>query len=270
MSVTIFGDWVQGASHSRPGHEKECQDYWRKVDYIKGVHIVSVADGHGSDKCPYSADGSKYATKVFCSVMTDYCSSYEDHKDLSAYLRREGEVKIAQEISREWKEKILMIHRSLSREEGLSDEEILRLYGTTLEGLLITDDFVFAYQLGDGDITYVDSDNVKPLIEADKFLGVETHSLSKTGSWKNAVISCLPAPEHGNGPYMYMLTTDGMANSYVSQNEFYKTCRDYFDLIREHGWKPVKENLRSWLSDTSRGGCGDDITAVFVYCDGEK
>ena len=270
MNTVVFGDWAQGASHSRPGHEKECQDYWRKVDYLSGVKIVAVADGHGSDKCPYSADGSKYATKVFTSLMTDYCNSYEDPDEMIAYLRREGEMKIAQEISREWKDKILMIHKGLSREEGLSEDEILRMYGTTLIGLLVTEKYVFAYQLGDGDLTYVDEEEVRPLIEPDKFLGVETHSLSKTDSWKKAVVSCMTTPAPGHGPYMYMLSTDGLSNSYVNQQEFYRTCRDYFDLIREHGWKAVKENLKGWLSETSRGGCGDDITAVFVYTGGEE
>lgn len=270
MKSVVFGDWAQGASHKRPGHEKECQDYWRKVDYLPGVSIVAVADGHGSDKCPYSADGSKYATKIFTSLMAEYAKSYEDPEEMIAYLRREGEMKIAQELSREWKERILSVHAALSREDGLTDDEILRLYGTTLLGLLVTEKYTFVYQLGDGDITFVDENEVRPLIEADKFLGVETHSLSKTDSWKKAVVACLPTPAAGHGPWMYMLSTDGLANSHVSQAEFHRTCRDYFDLIREHGWKPVKENLKTWLSETSRGGCGDDITAVFIYSEGEE
>ena len=265
MNGVIFGEWAQGATHSLPGREKECQDYWRKVDYINGVYIASVADGHGSDKCPYSADGSKYATKVFTSLMAEYCNSYNDPDELIAFLRREGEVRIAREISREWKEKILMVHKGNMREEDLSEDEILKKYGTTLLGVLATEKDVLVYQLGDGDITYVDDETVKPLVQADKFLGVETHSLSKTDSWKKAVWACLPAPEPGNGPYMYMLSTDGFSNSYVSQSEFYRACADYFALIKEHGWKKVKENLKEWLSETSRGGCGDDITAVFMY-----
>ena len=68
-------------------------------------------------------------------------------------------------------------------------------------------------------------------------------------------------------PYMYMLSTDGFANSYVSDEEFQKTCREYYNMIGQHGFDAVKENLAKWLKETSEYGCGDDVTAVMVYFD---
>jgi serine/threonine protein phosphatase PrpC len=148
---------------------------------------------------------------------------------------------------------------------SLSEEEICKMYGTTLLGIMITDNFVFAFQLGDGDITFVDDCEITPVINADKFLGVETHSLSKKDAWKHAISAVINKDASEDLPYMYMLSTDGLANSFTSQDEFYKTCRDYFEMIKEHGAKIVKDNLRQWLTETSQMGCGDDITAVFVY-----
>ena len=72
----------------------------------------------------------------------------------------------------------------------------------------------------------------------------------------------LPLP---NRPYLYILSTDGFINSYASDEEFKKTCRDYFHMIRQHGFEAVKDNLAKWLKETSEYGCGDDVTVVMAY-----
>lgn len=64
---------------------------------------------------------------------------------------------------------------------------------------------------------------------------------------------------------MLMLSTDGFANSYKNADEFQKTCVDYFDMIRQHGTDAVAANLKSWLSETSAMGCGNDITVLIAY-----
>ena len=66
-------------------------------------------------------------------------------------------------------------------------------------------------------------------------------------------------------PYMYILSTDGFANSYTSDEEYQKTCKDYLQMIQEHGVDTVQANLKNWLTETSELGCGDDITVVMVY-----
>jgi hypothetical protein len=62
-----------------------------------------------------------------------------------------------------------------------------------------------------------------------------------------------------------MLSTDGFVNSYASEGEFKKTCREYYEMIGEHGFDAVKDNLAKWLKETSELGCGDDITLVLAY-----
>lgn len=64
-----------------------------------------------------------------------------------------------------------------------------------------------------------------------------------------------------------MLTTDGFANSHASDEDFQKSCRDYYNMIGQYGFDAIKENLRKWLTETSENGCGDDITAVLAYID---
>ncbi len=275
MIRSVFGESVQGASHIR--NDKECQDSLKKVEKDESTVILAVADGHGSDSCPYSKTGSYVAVNVFCKILGDYLDTYDGQPELLlTFLKREGDTKVAQAIDAEWKRRILMIHANCKREVVPDDEEckdkeaVYRMYGSTLLGLVITNEFLFAFQLGDGDIIKVSETGVQNIIEAEKILGTETHSLSKAESWKKAVTFVKKQEENERLPVMYMLSSDGMANSFKNDDEFKKTCRDYFALLNEHGAKAVSDNLKTWLLETSKLGCGDDITALFAYFEKEN
>lgn len=272
MIRSVFGESVQGASHIRSG--KECQDSLKKVEKDEDTAILAVADGHGSDSCPYSKTGSYVAVNVFCKILGDYLETYAKQPELLlTFLKREGDTKVAQAIDAEWKRRILKIHANCKREvildaENNKDKEaIYKMYGSTLLGLVITKEFLFAFQLGDGDIVKVSESGVQNIIEADKILGTETHSLSKAESWKKAITFVKKEEKDEQRPVMYMLSSDGMANSFKNDDEFRKTCNDYFTMLNEYGAKAVSDQLKTWLSETSELGCGDDITALFAYYD---
>ena len=268
--IQVFGASVQGASHIRSG--RECQDSLKKLVKDSGSVILAVADGHGSDSCPYSKEGSLAAVNVFCKILGDYLDTYTGQQEmLFTFLKREGDTKIAQEIDVAWKRRILRLHTKCRREIPLDEnrnkdrEAVYKLYGSTLLGLVITEDFLFAFQLGDGDIVKVSESGVYSVIAGDKILGTETHSLSKAESWKKAITLIRKREEREKQPVMYMLSSDGLSNSYKNDEEFKKTCMDYYVLLKEHGVKAVSEQLKTWLQETSEMGCGDDITALFAY-----
>lgn len=270
MARSVFGEAVRGASHIRNG--KECQDSLKIVEKGDNTVILAVADGHGSDACPYSKTGSDIAVNVFCRIMSDYLDTYAGQPEmLMTFLKREGDTKIAQEIDAEWKRRVWKRHGAGKREipvngDGEADRDaVYKMYGSTLIGLVITELFLFAFQLGDGDIMEVSPQGVHNVIEADKLLGIETHSLSRSESWKKAVTCVRRQDEARKLPVMYMLSSDGMANSYKDDDAFQKTCSDYYELLKEHGAEAVSRKLRDWLSETSKLGCGDDITALFAY-----
>lgn len=270
MIRSVFGESVQGASHIRSG--RECQDSLKKLVKDSGSVILAVADGHGSDSCPYSKEGSLAAVNVFCKILGDYLDTYTGQQEmLFTFLKREGDTKIAQEIDVAWKRRILRLHTKCRREIPLDEnrnkdrEAVYKLYGSTLLGLVITEDFLFAFQLGDGDIVKVSESGVYSVIAGDKILGTETHSLSKAESWKKAITLIRKREEREKQPVMYMLSSDGLSNSYKNDEEFKKTCMDYYVLLKEHGVKAVSEQLKTWLQETSEMGCGDDITALFAY-----
>lgn len=285
MNPLIIGDSVQGDSHARRGIERQdsyliidgIHKHDRKNSYYKelgsDVKIVAVADGHGSASCPHSKNGSQTAVNVFCDLMAEFAVKYKDDmQKLFQILNSEAEItRISKTIIAEWERRVIQYHTMKKREVPIREDgsydinAIWKQYGTTLLGMLVTASFVFVFQLGDGDITYVDKESVSPVIIGDKILGVETHSISKPDSWKKAISRVVNLETIKETPFMYILSTDGWVNSHASEMDFHKTCTDYFLMIQEHGLEVVEKHLSQWLIETSAMGCGDDITTVFVY-----
>lgn len=269
MKRFVLGEPVQGFTHIRGN--LECQDSCKQIELEDGTTILSVADGHGSKSCPFSKNGSELAVNVFCSQMAGIYRGYQsDPERLPSYLNHEGSLKFAQTIEREWKASVLEVHRAMKRETPLVDGQedlaaVYRMYGTTLLGLLISPSFVFAFQIGDGDITYVDARGAQPVVTAEKLLGVESYSLCSADAWKNAVSSVRMRHWDQILPCVFLLSSDGFANSFVNDEEFEKTCVQYFETLNEYGADAVRENLNAWLSETSRLGCGDDTTVLMAY-----
>ena len=264
---------VKGATHVR--NQMPCQDNKKIIKIPDKITIIALADGHGSSKCPRSDRGSMIAVNSFYHIMKKYLEIYgEDEEDIThlmTFLNREGDVRFAQDVCEEWQARVKQSFYK-NKVEGMTNEDgsikwpsVFSLYGTTLLGMLITDSFVFSFQIGDGDISAVTKDAVEPLVEPEKFLGTETHSLSKPDAWRKAVTSVHRLEAESRESYMYILSTDGFANSYTSDKEYQKTCRDYLQMLQEYGIDVVQANLKKWLTETSELGCGDDITVVMVY-----
>ena len=264
---------VKGATHVR--NQMPCQDNKKIIKISDEITIIALADGHGSSKCPRSDRGSMIAVNSFYHILKKYLEIYgEDEEDIThlmTFLNREGDVRFAQDVCEEWQARVKQSFYK-NKVEGMTNEDgsikwpsVFSLYGTTLLGMLITDSFVFSFQIGDGDISAVTKDAVEPLVEPEKFLGIETHSLSKPDAWRKAVASVHRLELDSQEPYMYMLSTDGFANSYTSDKEYQKTCIDYLKMLQEYGIDVVQANLKKWLTETSELGCGDDITVVMVY-----
>lgn len=273
MKRYICDGIVKGATHVR--NQMPCQDNKKIVEISDKIAIVAVADGHGSTKCPRSDRGSMIAVNSFYKVMKNYLKAYggekEEYSSLLTFLNREGDMRFAQDVCEEWQARVKQSFYK-NKVEGMTDADgnikwssVFSLYGTTLLGMLITDSFVFSFQIGDGDISIVTRDEVEPLVEPEKFLGIETHSLSRPDAWRKAVSSIHRREIEKEKSYMYILSTDGFANSYASDVEYQKTCKDYLKMIQEHGADTVQLNLKKWLIETSEFGCGDDITVVMVY-----
>lgn len=244
----------------------------KQLQLDDGTVILAVADGHGSKSSPFSGLGSQIAVNVFCDVMSRFYESNKDNLELFlTYLNREGEIKIGQAVDVEWKKRVIKAHTRYKREVSFAsdgnkyEEGIYRQYGTTIVGLMITSIFIFAFRIGDGEVTFVDDDGTEQILVQERILGTETYSLSKIDSWKRAISEVHRRDISEHLPSMFMLSTDGFYNSHKSEDEFNKTCADYFSMIKQHGPKIVSKNLKDWLAETSAHGCGDDITLLIAF-----
>lgn len=293
MALYAIGHNQIGASHVK--HDIVCQDAYL-IKWIKYGEIltVSVADGHGSSACLHSEEGSKIATEVFCDNMEKLYAGYKNNLiDLESYLYKEGSEFIARRIVRDWQEQVKERHLKEGRafpmiskqsvpddeqdsistiedesapnqsDEQVDEQELFHMYGTTLVGMLITPEFHFAFQVGDGDITCVVNGEAYSVLESDQMLGVETHSLCEKEPWKYAR-STVKDIEDSITEYAYILTTDGFKNSHATDEDYLRSCLDYISMVKTYGLYAVKANLEGWLEETSQYGCGDDITVALI------
>ena len=267
IKYTIISSSIQGASHKLT--KAPNQDNYKIVESSNAV-IIAVADGHGSSTCLHSKKGSAIAVRVFTKILADLISEYEDIDSLKPFLLNKDDKLVAQTVEKEWKRRVIRSYRrftkntSGSRYNKEDKKNIWMQYGTTLLGLVMTSSFIYAFQLGDGDIVISDDLGAKRIIESDGLLGTDTYSLSGIDACKCSKTVVLPLPDT-NSDYSIMLVTDGFANSYNNDNIFLDTVSDYHNAIKEHGAEIINANLKSWLKETSAGGSGDDITMVIVY-----
>lgn len=253
---------VAGASHGY----KNCQDSCRIETMNNDITLAAVADGHGSAKCKYSDRGAEFAVKAFILVVKKLWENVNNNQeDFIRLLRQRESADLIQVIHNEWKNRIQQSGKALKIVEEGNDSEIdPELFGTTLLGMVIAPTFVFALQIGDGDIMFVNNEGVKCVLDSPKFLGTETYSLSDSRPWEHAVTYFQRIDINSISPYMFMMTTDGFANSFMDNDQYLIACRSYFDTIKEYGPNTVKRQLFKWLTQTSTDGCGDDITFLAV------
>lgn len=265
MQLITIAESIAGASHVRIG--KPCQDANAHESWKDGFAVVAVADGHGSGSSPYSADGAAAAVNVFCKYMKVLCKSYQSELDrLFFLLKEEGDIQVSRRIKLLWEDAIKDIHRHNKRNESIDDHKALDvLYGTTLLGLLITPVFHFVLQIGDGNITIVDNGLPRIAVDAPHLLGTETYSLSLENVERYCHTSLFRM--FGKKDFQYILSTDGFYNSFPSEADYLNACTEYISMIKEYGYLIFNSALPGWLNETSKQGCGDDITFSVTFCE---
>jgi len=252
---SAVGNCVQGNSHIK--NDIPCQDALR-IERLGRFQIVCLSDGHGSSSCPYSAEGAQAAVDTAFEV---FASILEDEGDSFHTISSNKDIWLPKQIEKHWKHKIQKLHQETREEEPFKYE----LYGATLLSLIAADDFVFALQLGDGDILSIQPQPDDLLIEwfipPDGGLGPETNSLCQDDCWQymTAQITSIEAKAPS-----FLMSTDGYANSFADDKGFKKAGADFYELWKDRGLPYIEENLAGWLMESSAQGSGDDITLALV------
>lgn len=275
----IIGESVQGASHERRGIPN--QDALRAYVAETGYPVIAaVADGHGSARSFRSRVGSKVAVKRAIDVMKRLLADQGEHPSLSV-LNHLAMEQLPKLLHRRWQEAVdeqlknapwdeaELENAGLNTPQARSElEQNPRIaFGTTLLMVAVTDTFILYLQLGDGDILIVPEQGapVRPLAGDARLFANETTSLASPNAWQDFRVQLQVLETPASAPALILLSTDGYANSFQNEESFLKVGPDFLEMVRSDGPAMIKENLAGWLQETSRAGCGDDIT-VAILC----
>jgi serine/threonine protein phosphatase PrpC len=286
MSWKVAHACIQGSSHQRSGLPNQDAVACVVTPGAQGtgaqgtVAVAVVSDGHGSARHFRSQVGSSLAVSTVSASLQTF---------LSESVSSNGQVPFVPEQVHELERKIVSgwlaaVHGDLEnmpfsaaelakveKEEGaegraavVSSPELA--YGATLLAAAATDKVLLYLQLGDGEILSVSAQGTttRPLPPDDRLIANQTTSLCQPEAWKDFRSSWVTA---GALPSLVLLSTDGYANSFRSDDDFLKIGQDYLEIIREQGISSLAEELPAILTEATQQGSGDDITLAILQDD---
>jgi hypothetical protein len=272
---TALSASARGASHEQGGHKNQDATRLENPSGPDDVLLLAVADGHGSARSFRSDRGAAMATE--CAL-----------RELRHFIRRLGTdaplSRVRNQAKHRWPKSLLAAWKSAVRADVaahpftamdfaaypeappvLKPGEDLPVtaylaYGATLVAVAITRRYILYSQLGDGDILSVQADGgvSRPLPRQHEFMANQTVSLCSHHAWREFQIRVDAL--RGPVPALIMLSTDGYANCFGSDEGFFKVGADFLSYLRFEGIGFVGEKLEEWLRQSSHDGSGDDIT----------
>lgn len=272
----LGGKSVQGASHIRSGKPNQDAIYYWFPESEDGLPVIlAIADGHGSEKCFRSHEGSRLATEVAVGVLKEFFNSTKDLD--TAHTKEVACTKLPKVLEHKWKNSVDEHiqnnpvptaapgeHFRGGTTQHFQDSQKYHPYGSTLLAVLVGETYILYIQLGDGEILTItpDGDVSRPLPDDRHLLANETTSLCLPNSSGYFRIHFQILSE--SSPALIMLSTDGYLNSFKSTADFLRAGTDISRMVRSEGLDWVNRNLEKWLQETSLGGSGDDITVGII------
>jgi hypothetical protein len=287
---------VPGASHLRSGLPNQDAFAIKQGDGRFIPVVLSVADGHGSARCPRSDRGSKFGVDAALAAFLAHLPS--DARDLDA-TRKIVHEKVIPAAVTAWRRAVEqdLLFDPLKPQNAstpavpaasastspaacpASDagEKFTErcppnylAYGSTLLVAAAYPNLWVFMQLGDGDILLVDDAGVvtAALPDDPTLMADQTTSLCQIDCEQKFRVAVLARSEAD--PALVQLSTDGYANSFQSRAGFEKTGPDTLNLLYEHGRAMLDENMEQWLRETTESGSGDDVTVGFLFRSGPR
>ncbi len=265
----VFGGSTQGSSHQRTGlPNQDSLEKWARPD--GSLAVLAVSDGHGSASHFRSDVGSRIGVDTAVQALRETPLPVPDqHPEV-----------LARSIVDTWRAAVM----SHLEANPFTDQEWSKLpakdaaqmkaavlanpplaYGATLLAVLAAESEVLYLQLGDGDILAVDQNGgtTRPVPEDKRLIANQTTSLCQQNAAKDFRSAHLRASD-GALPALILVSSDGYANSFVSDEDFLRLGPDYLELLREYGAEKVQAQLQKILPEASRKGSGDDITLGII------
>lgn len=300
----VFAAAVQGESHRRRELEREsllagrrfpCQDRATAAGSLVAADgtsfsFMGVSDGHGGAPYFRSHKGAEFALQVLQDIVGRRMDRIRELAAANDFANIRSQLALA--VVRGWRR---LIDRDLAENPVTEDElrflegqkpsvaaeyregrGLHSVYGCTLLGYFATESFWFAVQIGDGDFSIsLDGRSFSLPVPADEgcFLN-QTTSLCDDAAAREFRYAA-----GGRIPKVALCSTDGVANSFKTEEQLANFYRSMFKLFVESefpqcqelrcqdqdrcdiGCKAalVGEEIRRYLPRLSKGGSGDDI-----------
>ena len=274
----VMGETVPGASHLRAGIPN--QDAILQVrESGRGLPVVvSVSDGHGSDKCFRSDRGSRFAVERAAQLVGEFLGELRGAADHAAAESRAKDY-LPREFVKRWRGAVEADLKArpftraeleaVERKDGPRALELiarnpLLAYGATSLTVAVEESFVLYLQLGDGDILSVSASGevASALPEDGRLFANETTSLCTPDAGENFRVRLQPFA--GEPPALILLSTDGYVNSFSDSAGFFKVGSDLLEMLRADGFDPINASIKGWLEEATRSGSGDDCTLGLI------
>jgi hypothetical protein len=267
---------VRGASHVRAGTEnQDAIGCLPESGAGAGVAVI-VADGHGSSISVRSSVGSRLAVEASGDLARELLDFAPEGVERST-AKRQLEERAGEQLVRRWRDKVTThlaefpfleteqvneyeIAGPGSRERFAADPYLA--YGSTVVTAVATDTFMAFWQLGDGDLVVVGADGrvFRPLPDDPELFANATTSLCSADAYRyfrSAWWSGKSAP-------LVLASTDGLSNSYETDEGFLAFGPDIMARIATDGLDSVSERMPGWLRAISERGSGDDISLGLI------
>ena len=287
----VFSASVRGATHVRKQIPNQDACHFDVGTDGAPPIFVAVSDGHGSERCFRSDVGSRLAVET---ALTECRACLEGLRAASpTEIKDTVERRFLGHLVRAWRrrivqhadehpftaEEIAQVAGSVSppAANGLSDEQVVHVYGATLLVLILTDQFALYLQLGDGEMLVVNespdehnpSERIveisRPLPRDESLIANETTSLCRADAERRFRVR-LQVFE-AEPPTLILICTDGYSNAFESSDGFEQVGGDMLRVLREQGVEAVSQGFAEELDHVSRVGSGDDVTVAVVFRD---
>lgn len=277
-----------GASHLKKG--RVCQDSSLSVE-AADYRLAVVCDGHGGDDYFRSDRGSRMAVQAFreCAEKAFYKPPKKWLRRKSAALKNRAanfaDALLACKTQKELDAQLLWFCRSVVarwnalveaelaaapfREEELAEisekarnryangENLHAAYGTTLIGTVLTRDFWFGIQIGDGKCVVFDGEGnpTEPIPWDEKcFLNTTTSICDDTALQEFRFFFSRQLP------VAVFVASDGIVDSFAGEGPMYDFCRLILTSFGTEEWEAAKQTLADYLPVLSAQGSGDDVS----------
>ena len=278
---------IRGGSHLERG--TPCQDCSQHVCNRRYAMAI-VSDGHGSARHFRSDVGSKAAVEVTAGIIEE-CMGLGGFMD---DLRLEPERtmrRITDSIITRWSGFVLEYddehplgddEKRMIDEAGISEGEtdkarLVKRYGCTLIGCLLSDEAMFAFQIGDGALVAVNDEGEEDMpmpSDEDCFLNRTTSMCGSDASIKFRHLVVMEGMEEISVPGFRAIcidpkkissvtvATDGFTTSFNTDDSLMRYCKTIPGVL---AMDSGKESLEENLTLRSRSNSEDDVSISVVY-----